>query len=55
MIVLALLLFLSKFVEVGLDPIMYGRILNIFCMSCLDLLFWQFLLMIPVFFFSELS
>ena len=33
---LALLLTLSKFVDVGLDPVMYGRILNIFCIRFLD-------------------
>ena len=47
------LLTLSKFVDVGLDPEMYGRILNIFCIRFLDLLFWQFLLLIQTYFTSR--
>ena len=53
LLVLLVMLTLSKFVDVGLGPEINGRILNIFCIRFLDLLFWQFLLLIQTYFTSR--
>ena len=55
MVLWIILLTLNKFVDVGLNLVVHGRILNIFCIRFLGLLFWQFLLLIQTLFFSEFS